>query len=420
MSSEQNNSFKNLNLDPEILKSIEKAGYKVPTPIQEQAIPKILEGHDIQGSAQTGTGKTAAFTLPTLQILSKPSKLPGRGPRALILVPTRELAMQVADSVTKYGANISKMKTVCIYGGTPYPIQNKQLSRPYEILVATPGRLIDHLERGRIDLSRIEIFILDEADRMLDMGFIDDVEKISSMVPEKIQTLMFSATFKGNILKLSRRLLKNPVEIAVTPEGGKHENIQQFLHYVDNLPHKMQILDHLLQDETMDQSLIFTSTKMFADELVDKLRDLGYKADALHGDMSQQKRTKTMKKLRDGSVRILVATDVAARGIDVQSITHVINFDLPNNAEDYVHRIGRTGRADSKGIALSFAAPKDGMMLRKIEEFTGQKITPLVIAGLEPKIRERNNFPSKNVNSRFKSKPQRHGQGRFKEKRSSY
>lgn len=381
-------SFSKLNLNPIILKAIAKSGYETPTPIQSEAIPHILSGRDVQGSAETGTGKTAAFTLPTLHIISNPSKKPGIGPRALILVPTRELAMQVADSAMKYGAGLPKMKTVCIYGGSSYLIQNRQLSKPYEILVATPGRLIDHVQRGRIDFSRLEIFILDEADRMLDMGFIEDVEQISSLIPDSVQTLMFSATFKGEILRLSKKLLKDPIEISIKSKSGKHENIEQVLHYVDNLPHKLRLLDHLLNDETMKQAIIFTSTKIFADELVDKLKDLGHKAEALHGDMSQQRRTKTIKRLRDGLTRILVATDVAARGIDIYSISHVINFDLPTNAEDYVHRIGRTGRADAKGKALSFASPKDYMLLKRIEDYTGQKITSLEIAGFEPTIRQ--------------------------------
>ncbi len=410
-------SFKNLNLSEEILKSIEKSGYHTATPIQEQAIPIVLEGRDLRASAQTGTGKTAAFTLPTLEILSRPAKKKGFGPRALILVPTRELAMQVAEATKNYSICMPKMKTVCVYGGESYIIQNRQLSKPYEILVATPGRLIDHIDRGRIDLSRVEIFILDEADRMLDMGFVDDVEKIAALVSADVQTLMFSATFKGEILKLSKRLLKDPADISIMSETGKHENIEQFLYFVDNLPHKMKLLDRLLEDETMNQTLIFTSTKAFADELVDKLRDLGHKAEALHGDMNQQRRTRTMKRLRDGFIRFLVATDIAARGIDVQTITHVINFDLPSNAEDYVHRIGRTGRADAKGKAVSFAAPKDNILLKRIEEFTGQKITTSVIAGLEPKIKERAPaFKKSSPKQNYRAKP-RSQQGRYKEKR---
>ncbi|MEC7839264.1 MAG: DEAD/DEAH box helicase [Chlamydiota bacterium] len=405
-------SFKELNLIPSILKSIEKSGYTTPTPIQEQAIPRVLEGHDIRGCAQTGTGKTAAFILPTLQKLSMPSNKPGKGPRALVLVPTRELAMQVADAATKYGSNMNRMKTVCIYGGQPYPVQNRQLSRHHEILVATPGRLIDHLNRGRIDFSRLELFILDEADRMLDMGFIDDVEMISSKVPSDVQNLMFSATFKGHIMKLSQKLLKDPVEIMIEPNVKSHENIEQILHYVDNMPHKLRILDHLLDDETLDQAVIFTSTKSFADELVDKLKDRDHKAEALHGDMSQHKRTKTIKRMREGKFRILVATDVAARGIDIHSITHVINFDLPQSVEDYVHRIGRTGRAQNKGTALTFAAPKDTILLRKIEEFTGKKITPQEIAGLEPTIKDRSGLNTRS-NKNGRSRPRR--AGRFKE-----
>jgi len=408
-------SFKNLNLIPEILESIEKAGYTTPTAIQEKAIPVILEGHDIRGCAQTGTGKSAAFILPTLQKLAKPTEKNGRGPRALILVPTRELAMQVAEAAEKYSKSMNRMKTVCIFGGQPYPIQNKQLSRPYEILVATPGRLIDHVNRGRIDFSRLEMFILDEADRMLDMGFIDDVEMISSQIPEDAQTLMFSATFKGNILKLSKKLLNDPVEITIESDNKTHDNINQILHYVDNLGHKLKILDHLLKDETIDQVLVFSSTKAYADELVDQLKDNGHQAESLHGDMSQHKRTKTIKRMREGRFRILVATDVAARGIDIHTITHVINFDLPQSVEDYVHRIGRTGRASNKGTALTFAAPKDTFLLRKIEEFTGKKITPLEIVGLEPQMKNRSSMPDRS--NRGGRSGQRSGPGRYSNSR---
>lgn len=379
--------FTDLNLDPSILDAIREAGYTVPTPIQSQAIPKILAGIDLLASAQTGTGKTGAFLLPLINILLKPSKLKGYGPRALILVPTRELAMQVAAEAKKYSMNLARMRTVCIYGGAPYPVQNRDLSRPYEILVATPGRLIDHLERGRIDFSRLEMLVLDEADRMLDMGFIEPVEQIAAATPKERQTLLFSATLKGEVLRLSKQLLNNPEEITVAHSHEKHENIEQRLHYVDNISHKHRLLDHLLNDPTINQVIVFTSTKIAADELVDTLYEQGHNAAALHGDMNQGQRTRTIGRMRRGDIRILIATDVAARGIDVQTITHVINFDLPNCAEDYVHRIGRTGRAGSKGIALSFAGGRDIQIVRRIEQFTGQKLEAHQIAGLEPKLR---------------------------------
>ncbi|HEY4254787.1 MAG TPA: DEAD/DEAH box helicase [Chlamydiales bacterium] len=385
-------SFKELLSDPALLKAIEESGYTTPTPIQAEAIPVVLQGRDLRGSAQTGTGKTAAFLLPVLQkILSNPSK-PGKGPRVLILVPTRELAMQVAKETAKYGKYLDRVKTVCIYGGAPYPIQNRDLSRPYEVLVATPGRLMDHMQRGRISFGRLDVMILDEADRMLDMGFIEPVEEIAAATPPDRQTLMFSATFNRNVMNLSKRLLKNPAEIIITAQHEKHENIEQRLHNVDNIHHKERLLEHLLSDESVKQAIIFTSTKHQADILTDTLLEKGHDAAALHGDMNQRQRTKTIARLRKGEIRILVATDVAARGIDIQTITHVINFDLPRNAEDYVHRIGRTGRAGASGIALSFATARERHLVRQIENFTGHPMNAQVIAGFEPTMKASSSF----------------------------
>ena len=399
-------SFKDLNLHEAINKAIEETGYTTPTPIQEKAIPEILKGGDLRISAQTRTGKTAAFILPTLNQLANAPVTRYQGPRVLILVPTRELAIQVAEEVTKFSRHLPRVKTVCIYGGAPYPLQNKQLSRPYDILVATPGRLIDHLERRRINLSYIEMFILDEADRMLDMGFIEPVEQIAAAAPKSRQTLLFSATMRGSVISLSKRLMKDALEINVSTEHAKHENIEQRLYYVDDLNHKYRILDHLLTDPNITQAIIFTATKRFADELVDELLDRGCHAAALHGDMNQRQRTRTIARLRQEEIRILVATDVAARGIDVQTISHVINFDLPNGEEDYVHRIGRTGRAGANGIALSFAAPKDKQLVMQIERFTGQQITPHVIPGLEPTIKAHSKklAPTNTFKRRFRSK----------------
>ncbi|MBA2726746.1 MAG: DEAD/DEAH box helicase [Parachlamydiaceae bacterium] len=385
--SDDKSNFDVLNLHPQILKAISEMGYVSPTPIQQQAIPKVLEGCDLQASAQTGTGKTAAFILPALQLLLEPAKVKANGPRILILVPTRELAMQVAAESIKYSKYMPRTKTVCIYGGAPYPIQNRDLSRPYEILIATPGRLIDHLSRGRISLARVEMLILDEADRMLDMGFIEPVEQIAADTPSDRQTLLFSATLKGSVLSLSRRLLKNPIELSIAHSHDKHELIEQRLHHVDNIGHKHRLLDHLLNDPEMNQAIVFTSTKINADQLVDTLYEQGHNVAALHGDMNQRQRTRTINQLRLGEIRVLVATDVAARGIDVSTISHVINFDLPSNAEDYVHRIGRTGRAGTKGIAMSFAAGRDSMLVRKIEQFTGQKIALIIVPGFEAKTK---------------------------------
>lgn len=388
-------NFKELSLHPSILKAIEEAGYTSPTPIQEQAIPEILKGSDLRASAQTGTGKTAAFILPSLNRLTVPSTLPGKGPRVLILVPTRELAMQVAVEASKYSRHCSRVKTVCIYGGAPYPPQNRDLRAPHEILVATPGRLIDHMEQGRIDFSRVEMLILDEADRMLDMGFIKPVEQIAAALPKTRQTLMFSATLAGSVLKLSNRLLTNPVEIRITPDRVNHENIEQRLHRVDNLEHKYRLLDHVLNDPTVNQAIVFTATKRQADQLVDKLARLGRNAKALHGGMNQRQRTRTIKEMRQSEFDVLVATDVAARGIDIQTISHVINFDLPRNTEDYVHRIGRTGRAGATGVALSFASSRDMSIVRQIEKFTGQRMNSHQIPGMEPKQEEAASAPKR-------------------------
>lgn len=389
-----NVSFESLNLHPLILKAITDAGYTSPTPVQEQAIPELLAGHDIMASAQTGTGKTAAFMLPALHRLATPSKITGRGPRVLVLTPTRELALQVSEAAAKYGKHLPRAKVVSILGGMPYPLQNKLLSQPVDILVATPGRLIDHIQRGRIDFSRLEMLVLDEADRMLDMGFIDDVERIASATPAARQTLLFSATLDGAIDNVAARLLKSPKRIQVATQQAKLDNIEQRLHYVDDISHKNQLLDHLLRDIALNQAIVFTATKRDADTLADNLSSQGHAAAALHGDMSQRDRNRTLTKLRSGGLRVLVATDVAARGIDVAGITHVINFDLPKFAEDYVHRIGRTGRAGASGIAVSFASGKDGINLKKIERFTGQRIASHVVPGLEPRFKPRAGAPS--------------------------
>ncbi len=381
-------TFASLGLTPAILSAVQEAGYTVPSPIQLQAIPEALAGHDLMASAQTGTGKTAAFILPALQKLSVASKVNSKGPRILVLTPTRELAQQVSDAATKYGKNM-RVKVVSILGGMPYPLQNKLLSSPVDILVATPGRLIDHIDRGRIDFSRLEMLVLDEADRMLDMGFIDDVERIADATPASRQTLLFSATLDGVIGNLAQKLLKSPKRISVTASKARHENIEQRLMFVDDMAHKNRLLDHLLRDVDLNQALVFTATKRDADMLADELSAQGHAAAALHGDMNQRERNRTLLNLRKGQVRVLVATDVAARGIDVAGISHVINFDLPKFAEDYVHRIGRTGRGGASGIAVSFASNRDAMHLKKIERYTGQPIQPHTIVGLEPKFKPR-------------------------------
>jgi superfamily II DNA/RNA helicase len=381
-------TFDTLSLHPKILKAVTLAGYTEPTKIQLKAIPKILSGFDIRASAQTGTGKTAAFLLPALNRLTAPSSKPGKGPRVLILVPTRELAMQIAEQAEKYSKYLHQVKTVCVVGGVPYPAQLQKLSRPYDILIATPGRLIDFINRRKVDFSRLELLVLDEADRMLDMGFVEPVEQIVAATPSSRQTLMFSATLEGSVIKLSDKLLNKPMEIVVHAKREKHENITQQLHYVDDLHHKNRLLDHILSEGSVSNAIVFTSTKRQANQLVGELHDKGYQVGALHGDMNQSRRTRTITQLKNGKIRILVATDVAARGIDVQSITHIINYDLPRNVEDYVHRIGRTGRAGAQGTALSFAAGRDVLLVKKIKEFTGQDIDIVEIAGLEPRLKQ--------------------------------
>lgn len=377
--------FKNLNLHPKVLKALDSLGYETPTEIQAKALPKVARGFDIRASAQTGTGKTAAFMLPTLSRLSVPSKKPGRGPRALILVPTRELAQQVAAQTEKYSRFMDRLKTVCVVGGVPYRIQLKKLTKPYDVLIATPGRLIDFMEQGKIDFSRLEVLVLDEADRMLDMGFSKPVERILKETPKERQTLLFSATMDKSILDLSDRFMNNPMEIKTKSEKRSLDTIEQRLYYTNDLGHKNRLLEHLLANEESEHTIIFTATKRHADQLSSELKESGYKTAALHGDMTQGRRTRTLRQLKEGAIDVLVATDVAARGIDVKTITHVINFDLPQSVEDYVHRIGRTGRAGREGVALSFVSSRERPFLSKIEKYTGHTITPCEIEGLEPK-----------------------------------
>ncbi len=397
-------TFAELNLHPAVLQALADCGYNEPTPIQAQAIPEALAGHDLMASAQTGTGKTAAFMLPAMQRLATPSPVKSRGPRVLVLTPTRELATQVSEAAIKYGKHLPKVKTVSILGGMPYPLQNKLLSQPLEILVATPGRLIDHIQRGRIDFSRLEMVVLDEADRMLDMGFLEDVETILNATPASRQVLLFSATFEGTVAKLAERMLRNPVRIQVAAQTARHENIEQRLHVVDDMEHKNKLLEYLLADTDISQAIVFTSTKRDADDLAGHLYDLGHHSAALHGDMNQRERNRTLTQLRRGALRVLVATDVAARGIDVPGISHVINYDLPKFAEDYVHRIGRTGRAGASGIAVSFASNRDGMHLKRIERFIGLEIPRHTVAGLEPK-RPLRTEPKPGGGKRFGGKP---------------
>ena len=380
--------FADLNLDKNILSAVRSEGYESPTPIQAQAIPFALEGRDIMASAQTGSGKTAAFLLPTLQRLTKRSEKPGKGPRALVLTPTRELAAQVEKNALAYAKNMRWFRTVSIVGGASFGYQTRALSKPVDLIVATPGRLMDLMQSGKVDFARLEVLILDEADRMLDMGFIDDIETIVEATPTDRQTLLFSATWDGAVGKLARKLTKNPeiIEVERVDDQGK---IEEQLLYCDDMRHKNRLLDYILRDANIDQCVIFTSTKAMTEVIADDLYEKGFAANCLHGDMPQGWRNRTLMDLRKGRCKILVATDVAARGIDVPTITHVINYDLPKQAEDYVHRIGRTGRAGRSGLAISFAEVNEYMAVHKIERYIGRKLPEITIEGLEP-TRKRN------------------------------
>ncbi|MGH8854353.1 MAG: DEAD/DEAH box helicase, partial [Telluria sp.] len=377
------------------------------TPVQEQAIPAAIAGRDLLVSSQTGSGKTAAFMLPALHQLasaevSAPARTPAQNaqsarakgervrftpaqPKMLVLTPTRELALQVTTATEQYTSDMRRIRAVSILGGMPYPKQMQLLSKNPEILVATPGRLIDHMESGKIDFSQLEILVLDEADRMLDMGFIDDIEKIVAATPATRQTMLFSATLDGVVGNMARRITKDPQTIQIMSAANRHENIVQKVHFVDDLSHKNRLLDHLLRDESLDQVVVFTATKRDADMIADRLNIAGFAAAALHGDMHQGARNRTLDSMRRGQVRVLVATDVAARGIDVPTITHVVNYDLPKFPEDYVHRIGRTGRAGRNGLAISLVNHAEGMNVKRIERFTKQLIPVDVVEGFEPK-----------------------------------
>jgi superfamily II DNA/RNA helicase len=387
-------TFADLGLAPEILHAVQRAGYTSPTDVQARAVPAAMEGQDLLVSSKTGSGKTAAFVLPALQRIQEArgdaskrrAKGMAAGPRVLVLAPTRELAMQVSKAVQTYGAGMQGLRVACVVGGVPYAMQLRALRGPLDVLIATPGRLLDHLQSGVAQLDQVEMFVLDEADRMLDMGFIDDITTIAEALPEQRQTLMFSATFAGHVGRLAANLTKEPQRIEVASHTDTHAQIEQRLHWADDLRHKNALLEQLLADREVDQAVIFTSTQRDADILADRLAEIGHAVASLHGGMPQGRRNRVLQGLRQRHLRVLVATDVAARGIDVPTITHVINYGLPMKPEDYVHRIGRTGRAGREGIAVTLAEHRDVGMIRRIERFTTQQITPAVVAGLEPRL----------------------------------
>jgi len=408
----QVSGFTTLGLAPEILRSVTEAGYTEPTDVQKQAIPAAISGVDLLVSSRTGSGKTAAFVLPALQRVIEARRDPAKkrergqpsGPRVLVLAPTRELAMQVSKACSVYGRNVQGLRVATIVGGVPYAAQLKALRGPLDILIGTPGRLIDHMGSGKALMSQVELLILDEADRMLDMGFIDDIHHIAKELSAERQTMMFSATFDGTVGGLAKELTHDAQRIRISAPTEQHTQIEQRLHWADNRKHRDDLLDQLLTDRNMEQAVVFTSTQRDADELADRLSQIGHSVAALHGGMPQGRRNRVLGALRMKQLRVLVATDVAARGIDVPTITHVINYGLPMKAEDYVHRIGRTGRAGRSGLAITIAERRDIPMIRRIERFTTHNMPVSVVAGLEPRMQA----PA----------AQRPGSGRFDEERS--
>jgi ATP-dependent RNA helicase RhlE len=381
-------SFAELGLLPELLQAVADAGYTEPTPIQRQAIPIVIAGHDVMGGAQTGTGKTAGFTLPLLHRIARhanSSTSPARHQtRALILAPTRELAMQVYESVKTYSKHLA-LRATCIYGGVDMKAQVQELRRGIEVVIATPGRLLDHVEQKTINLSQVEVLVLDEADRMLDMGFIPDIKRILGLLPAARQSLLFSATFSDEIKKLADQMLKNPQLIEVARRNMVSETITHVVHPVSS-GMKRNLLAHLLRHRPDTQALVFVDTKMLCGRLAHYLERSGISADAIHGDKSQQQRTETLEAFKAGRLRVLVATDVAARGLDIDELPYVINFELPHTAEDYVHRIGRTGRAGHQGNAISLVSAEEKHWLAEIQKLIKLEIPQQVVPGFDPEV----------------------------------
>jgi ATP-dependent RNA helicase RhlE len=366
--------FKDLRLIAPLLKALQSQGYTQPTPIQQKAIPVVLQNKDLLACAQTGTGKTAAFALPLIQLLHE-QRVTGKsfkGVKALILTPTRELAIQIAESFRDYGAH-SGLKHLAVYGGVSQYHQVKGLQQGVDILIATPGRLLDLIMQRHVSLQQIEMFVLDEADRMLDMGFINDVQKIVNKLPQQRQTLFFSATMPPEIVRLSQSMLNNPVKIEITPVSSAAETVQQAVYFVEKSD-KRSLLIHLLKNNEIESALVFTETKFGADKLCNALHRENIKVQAIHGNKSQSERQKALYNFKNKTLRVLVATDIAARGIDIESLSHVINFELPNIPETYVHRIGRTGRAGASGKAISFCGMEEKMLLRDINKLIATSI----------------------------------------------
>jgi superfamily II DNA/RNA helicase len=378
-------AFSSLGLSPEVVRAVADAGYQVPTPIQASAIPEVLKGRDVLGCAQTGTGKTASFTLPMIDILAS-GRARARMPRSLILEPTRELATQVSESFEKYG-KYHKLTMALLIGGVSYVDQEKLLDRGVDVLIATPGRLLDHFERGRILLNDVKVLVIDEADRMLDMGFIPDVERIVGLLPQRRQTLFFSATMPPEIRRLADAFLTDPLEISVAPPASPAETVAQFLLPVEE-SEKREALRRLIHQEDVKNALIFCNRKRDVGILYKSLHKHGFNCAALHGDMVQSLRTETLERFKRGEIRLLICSDVAARGLDIVDMSHVFNFDVPYHAEDYVHRIGRTGRAGKSGRAFTLATPAEGKAVAAIEALINKPIPRIALDGLAPATKD--------------------------------
>ena len=407
-------TFKSLGLSGDLLRAVVDAGYATPTPVQAQTIPTALDGQDLIGCAQTGTGKTAAFVLPMLARLAAGPQHRGKPPvRALVVTPTRELAVQVEQAVRTYG-KYTRMRSLSIYGGVGMKPQLSGLRRGVDIVVATPGRLLDHLGRGSLDLSRLEVLVLDEADRMLDMGFLPDIRKIVAAAPKKRQTLLFSATMPPAVETLAETILYQPTMVEVGERRNPAETVAQQVCLIRS-EQKMELLRHVLATEETESVLVFSRTKHRADRIAHKLGKWGFRATVMHSNRTQNQRQRALRDFKSGKTQIMVATDIAARGIDVESISHVINFDTPNQAEDYIHRIGRTGRARTTGDAITFVTADERAKLRQIERHTGQRLARKVYDGFEALDESEPPRPEKNRG--YKSRPyarngRRHSAGR--------